>query len=147
MLLGLAEPTSGTMRLLGHDLPGGRAAALARVGAIVEEPRFHGHLTGRENLHVHAAARDRAAHGRVDGALARVGLGRRGDDRVKTYSLGRLAQIGALGDVRYAIPSATARIGGDLAGEVALAVAILVVAGWMAVTLGAGLWRTRTQEI
>ncbi len=59
-----------------------------------------------------------------------------------------LAQIGALGDVRYAIPSvATARIGGGLADEVALAVAILVVVGWMAVTLGAGLWRTRTQEI
>jgi ABC-type transport system involved in multi-copper enzyme maturation permease subunit len=59
-----------------------------------------------------------------------------------------LAQIGALGDVRYAIPSvATARIGGELADEVALAVAILVVLGWAAVTLGAGLWRTRTQEI
>ena len=49
------------MRLLGHDLPGGRAEALARVGAIVEEPRFHPHLTGRENLQVHAAARDAAA--------------------------------------------------------------------------------------
>lgn len=59
-----------------------------------------------------------------------------------------LAQIGALGDARYAIPSvATARIGGELADEVALAVAIVVVVGWMAVTLGAGLWRTRTQEI
>jgi ABC-2 type transport system ATP-binding protein len=94
MLLGLAEPTSGTMRLLGHDLPGGRAAALARVGAIVEEPRFHGHLTGRENLHVHAAARDRAAHDRVDGALQRVGLGRRGDDKVKGYSLGMRQRLG-----------------------------------------------------
>ncbi len=94
LLLGRAEPTTGRMRLLGHDLPGGRAAALARVGAIVEEPRFHGHLTGRENLHVHAAARDRAAHGRVDGALARVGLGRRGDDRVKTYSLGMRQRLG-----------------------------------------------------
>ena len=94
MLLGLAEPTSGTMRLLGHDLPGGRAAALARVGAIVEEPRFHGHLTGRANLHVHAAARDRAAHDRVDGALTRVGLGRRGDDRVKGYSLGMRQRLG-----------------------------------------------------
>src|SRR3954470_8215422 len=50
LLLGLARPTSGTMRLLGHDLPGDRAAALARVGAIVEEPRFHPHLSGRENL-------------------------------------------------------------------------------------------------
>ena len=94
MLLGLAEPTSGTMRLLGHDLPDGRAAALARVGAIVEEPRFHGHLTGRENLHVHAAARDGAAHGRVDGALTRVGLGRRGDDKVKGYSLGMRQRLG-----------------------------------------------------
>ncbi len=44
LLLGLANPTSGTMRLLGHDLPGGSAAALARVGAIIEEPRFHPHL-------------------------------------------------------------------------------------------------------
>src|SRR5436305_2648789 len=53
LLLGLAEPTAGTMRVLGHELPNGRAAALARVGAIIEEPRFHPHLTGRENLRTH----------------------------------------------------------------------------------------------
>ena len=84
LLLGLAEPTAGRMRLLGRDLPAQRAAALARVGAIIEEPRFHPHLTGRENLDVHAAARERSAHERIDGALARVGLAARGDDRVKT---------------------------------------------------------------
>src|SRR5206468_12182225 len=61
LLLGLADPTSGRMRLLGRDLPADRAEALARVGAIIEEPRFHGHLTGRENLLVPAAARDRPA--------------------------------------------------------------------------------------
>jgi ABC-2 type transport system ATP-binding protein len=94
LLLGLANPTSGTMRLLGHDLPGGSAAALARVGAIIEEPRFHPHLTGRENLHVHAAARDRAAHDRSDGALARVGLAARADEKVKTYSLGMRQRLG-----------------------------------------------------
>src|SRR5215210_6943502 len=94
LLLGLAKPTSGTMRLLGRDLPGGRAEALARVGAIIEEPRFHPHLSGRENLHVHAAARDRSAHGRVDAALTRVGLAARGDDRVKTYSLGMRQRLG-----------------------------------------------------
>src|SRR5664279_2626150 len=88
LLLGLAEPTAGRMRLLGHDLPGGATAALARVGAVIEEPRFHPHLTGREDLGVHAAARERAAYGRIDGALARVGLAARADDRVKTYSLG-----------------------------------------------------------
>ncbi len=94
LLLGLANPTSGTMRLLGHDLPDGSATALARVGAIIEEPRFHPHLSGRENLHVHAAARDRAAHDRVDAAIARVGLAARADEKVKTYSLGMRQRLG-----------------------------------------------------
>ncbi len=94
LLLGLARPTSGTMRLLGRDLPAGSAEALARVGAIIEEPRFHPHLTGRENLHVHAAARDRAAHDRIDGALARVGLAARADEKLKTYSLGMRQRLG-----------------------------------------------------
>jgi ABC-2 type transport system ATP-binding protein len=94
LLLGLANPTSGSMRMLGHDLPGGSAAALARVGAIIEEPRFHPHLTGRENLHVHAAARERPAHDRIDGALARAGLAARADEKVKTYSLGMRQRLG-----------------------------------------------------
>src|SRR3954453_4304237 len=72
LLLGLAEPTAGSMRVLGHELPSGRAAALARVGAIIEEPRFHPHLSGRENLRIHAAARGYDAFGRIDAALARV---------------------------------------------------------------------------
>jgi ABC-2 type transport system ATP-binding protein len=94
MLLGLTQATAGTMRLLGHPVPAERAAALARVGAIVEEPRFHGHLTGRENLTVIAAAREREAHDRIDGALARVGLTHRADDRVKRYSLGMRQRLG-----------------------------------------------------
>src|SRR5437868_12335261 len=57
VLLGLVPASAGEMRLLGHPLPAERAAALARVGAIVEEPRFHPHLTGRENLVVAAAPR------------------------------------------------------------------------------------------
>src|SRR5436305_2111561 len=71
-----------------------RAKALARVGAIVEEPRFHAHLTGRENLAVVAAAREREAHARIDGALARVGLAERADERVKRYSLGMRQRLG-----------------------------------------------------
>ena len=94
LLLGLAEPTAGSASVLGHDVDSDRPAALARVGAIIEEPRFHRHLTGRENLHVNAAARDKSAHGRVDGALARVGLAARADDKVGTYSLGMRQRLG-----------------------------------------------------
>src|SRR5213083_483261 len=82
MLLGLTRATAGTMRLLGRPVPAERAAALARVGAIVEEPRFHRYLTGRENLAVIAAAREREAHRRIAGALTRVGLADRADERV-----------------------------------------------------------------
>src|SRR3954470_2389240 len=102
LLLGLAEPTAGTMRVLGHDIRGDRAAALARVGAIIEEPRFHRHLTGRENLRVNAAARDRSAHGRIDASLERVGLGARADDKVGTSSL-RLRR--PLGGPRCLLPA------------------------------------------
>jgi ABC-2 type transport system ATP-binding protein len=94
MLLGLTQATAGTMRLLGRPVPAERTAALARVGAIVEEPRFYGHLTGRENLRVIAAAREPEAHGRIDGALARVGLAQRADERVKRYSLGMRQRLG-----------------------------------------------------
>jgi ABC-2 type transport system ATP-binding protein len=94
MLLGLTQATAGTMHLLGRPVPTERGAALARVGAIVEEPRFHSHLTGRENLTVIAAAREPEAHARIDGALARVGLSRRADERVKRYSLGMRQRLG-----------------------------------------------------
>src|SRR5438067_13766042 len=94
MLLGLTTATSGSMQLLGRPVPAERKAALARVGAIVEEPRFHPHLTGRENLRVVAAARGRDAHARIDGALRRVGLAHRADDRVSDYSMGMRQRLG-----------------------------------------------------
>jgi ABC-2 type transport system ATP-binding protein len=94
LLLGLAWPSSGTMSVLGHSVPGERRSALARVGAVVEEPRFHSHLTGVENLEVNAAARGGAARARIPAVLDRVGLGARATDRVSAYSLGMKQRLG-----------------------------------------------------
>jgi ABC-2 type transport system ATP-binding protein len=94
MLLGLTSASSGTMQLRGLPVPERRAEALAGVGAIVEEPRFHPFLTGRENLEIVAAAREPAAHGRIEGALDLVGLAARADERVKQYSLGMRQRLG-----------------------------------------------------
>jgi ABC-2 type transport system ATP-binding protein len=94
VLLGLTHADAGTMSLLGHRVPKHRDLALARVGAIVDEPRFHGHLTGRENLEVLASNREPAAMGRIGSSLDRVGLGHRSDDRVSKYSMGMRQRLG-----------------------------------------------------
>ncbi|MGH2864583.1 MAG: ABC transporter ATP-binding protein [Solirubrobacteraceae bacterium] len=93
-LLGLTPASAGTMCVLGYPLPARRAQALQRVGAIVEEPRFHMHLTGRENLHVVAAVRGSETFARIDPALARVGLAERAGEKVKSYSMGMRQRLG-----------------------------------------------------
>jgi ABC-2 type transport system ATP-binding protein len=94
VLLGLTPADAGSMRLLGLPVPEKRAQALARVGAIVEEPRFHRHLTGLENLRLAAACREPEAHARIQPSIEQVGLTDRADDRVKTYSMGMRQRLG-----------------------------------------------------
>ncbi|HWD23903.1 MAG TPA: ABC transporter ATP-binding protein [Acidimicrobiales bacterium] len=94
VLLGLTHADSGTMSLLGYPVPRHRDRALARIGAIVDEPRFHGHLTGKENLELLATAREDAARGRIGPSLERVGLSGRADDRVAKYSMGMRQRLG-----------------------------------------------------
>jgi ABC-2 type transport system ATP-binding protein len=107
VLLGLTHADSGTMSLLGHRVPRHRDLALARVGAIVDEPRFHGHLTGRQNLQILAAAREPAAKGRIEPALERVGILHRANDKVSKYSMGMRQRLGVaaclLGDPQLLI--------------------------------------------
>ena len=107
MLLGLTQADAGTMSLLGHRVPQHRDIALARIGAIVDEPRFHSHLTGRENLRILAAAREPEAKGRIDAALERVGILHRANDKVSKYSMGMRQRLGVaaclLGDPQLLI--------------------------------------------
>ena len=107
VLLGLTHADAGEMFLLGHAIPRHRDVALARVGAIVDEPRFHGHLTGRQNLQILAAAREPAAKLRILPSLERVGILHRADDKVSKYSMGMRQRLGVaaclLGDPQLLI--------------------------------------------
>src|SRR5579864_6834564 len=107
VLLGLTRADAGTMFVLGHPVPRHRDRALARVGAIVDEPRFHGHLTGRQNLQILAAAREPAARARIAPSLERVGILHRADDKVSKYSMGMRQRLGVaaclLGDPQLLI--------------------------------------------
>ena len=102
MLLGLAFPSAGRVRLLGHALPGSTAEALTSVGALIEGPASYPYLSGRENLvrldAVGPKPRSEGRSGpggtratrakRIDEALERVGLTAAASKRTRAYSLG-----------------------------------------------------------
>jgi len=98
MLLGLASPSAGDIRLLGDAIPGAAAEVLPRVGALVEGPAFYPFLSGRANLRRldtadrYAPSKTRAA--RVDAALDRVGLTQAADKAAHAYSLGMKQRLG-----------------------------------------------------
>jgi ABC-2 type transport system ATP-binding protein len=94
VLLGLTRADSGTMSLLGYPVPAHRDRALARIGAIVDEPRFHAHLSGKANLELLASLREPAAMSRVGPSLERVGLSHRSGDKVSKYSMGMRQRLG-----------------------------------------------------
>ncbi|KAA1426481.1 ABC transporter ATP-binding protein [Nocardioides antri] len=87
MLLGLARPTRGTMKLFGQPVPRHLPQVIGRVGAVVESPKFSPNFTGRRNLQLLAGAIGAPA-GRVDAAIETVKLIGREKDRYKSYSLG-----------------------------------------------------------
>jgi ABC-2 type transport system ATP-binding protein len=94
LLVGLTRPDAGTIWIAGRQLATHQQDVLSRVGAMVEEPHFHGHLTGQENLRVAAAVRGPQAAGRIGPTLARVGLSDRAGDRVSNYSQGMRQRLG-----------------------------------------------------
>ena len=92
MLLGLIKPTSGEAEVLGHSIAN-PSAYLHRVGGLIEAPAFYPSLTGEENLRVFAALGG-FARGRIAEMLEVVGLGDRGGDKYKNYSLGMKQRLG-----------------------------------------------------
>jgi ABC-2 type transport system ATP-binding protein len=102
MALGLIFPTEGEVEVLGEPVfqgQGSRDRALRNVGALIEEPGFWTHLSGRRNLEYFARvagpADDRRARlDRVDDVLKTTGLEQAGGKRVKAYSQGMRQRLG-----------------------------------------------------
>src|SRR4051794_16815170 len=92
-LLGLSRPSAGDCRLLGANCPDRLSDVIDRVGALVEAPGLNPGISGRQALRI-LAGLARIADDRIDEILAQVGLEGRGDDLVKTYSLGMRQRLG-----------------------------------------------------
>ncbi len=94
LVLGLARPTNGGVRILGEHA--GTPAGLARIGSVVETPAFYPYLSGYDNLRVLGAYAG-VGTDRIGPALERVGLADRGRDKVSGYSLGMRQRLGLAG--------------------------------------------------
>jgi len=99
MMLGQVWPTTGELRICGHDITRNRAQALYRVGAIFETPVFYDYLSGWRNLEIlsHYTAPTPPEH--ISKIVEWVGLTGREHDKVGKYSHGmrtRLALAQAL---------------------------------------------------
>ena len=94
MLVGLARPNHGRVRIGGFDVSRDFARAMSHVGCIVESTDLYPYLTGRENLMHFARMLPDAAEKRIPELATLVALDARLDDRVSTYSLGMRQRLG-----------------------------------------------------
>ncbi|HVE63432.1 MAG TPA: ABC transporter ATP-binding protein [Mycobacteriales bacterium] len=93
VLLGLARPDAGEVRVLGRPIPAGLPEVIPYIGALVESPQLFPSFSGRRNLRLLAGVAG-LPDSRVDEVLERVGLTDRGGDRVRGYSLGMRQRLG-----------------------------------------------------
>ncbi|HJP15444.1 MAG TPA: ABC transporter ATP-binding protein [Acidimicrobiales bacterium] len=92
-MLGLIKPSSGSVTLLGSEMPQGAAKALEKVGALVENPKFFEEFTGRRNLRLLGRIQG-IRRKEIDQILDQVGLSDAADIKVKKYSLGMKQRLG-----------------------------------------------------
>jgi heme exporter protein A len=92
ILATLLRPHRGTARVLGSELPKDGWAVRGRIGFLGHAPLLYRDLTARENLRFHARL-----HGvplaRIETLLDAVGMKRRADDPVHTYSRGMVQRV------------------------------------------------------
>jgi ABC-2 type transport system ATP-binding protein len=99
ILCTIAEATSGSATVAGHDVNTDRSAVRRRIGLVFQEPTLDGYLTAEQNLRFHGELYGmprRLLRERIDEVLEMVGLTDRRADQVLKFSGGmkRRLEIG-----------------------------------------------------
>lgn len=95
MILGLVEPTSGQLQVLGSSIR--HLTTRQRIGFLPESPYFYRFLTGEELLHFYGrlcGVSKAKLSQRVNELIALVGLEKGAKRALNTYSKGMLQRIG-----------------------------------------------------
>ncbi len=90
----LLRAQSGSLEVLGEEIPGGTRIARRGIGYLAHDPLVYLDLTARQNLELYGDLygiddRDR----RIDDLLERVGLLGRAEDTVRTFSRGMAQRL------------------------------------------------------
>jgi ABC-2 type transport system ATP-binding protein len=94
MLLGLVEPTAGSIEVLGLDPSRHPLTVKRRVGYLPDAVGFYDGMTGWENLSFTAQLNRLDNGGRIDELLDEVGLAEARDQKAGTYSRGMKQRLG-----------------------------------------------------
>lgn len=89
ILATLSRPTKGTLLIDGLAVDREAQAARRRIGVVAHQPYLYDDLTAEENLQFFARMYDVVGQdGRINEVLDLVGLAKRREDRVRTFSRG-----------------------------------------------------------
>lgn len=87
MLTGQLRPTSGSAKVMDCDIVEDRQQLKPQIGVVFENHNLYERLSGRENLRFYARLYQ-VDRSRVEEVLKQVGLEKRAQDKVSTYSNG-----------------------------------------------------------
>jgi ABC-2 type transport system ATP-binding protein len=94
MICRLVRPSSGKIEIFGHSVCDNFKDAIRYVGTMVEVPSFYEYLSARKNLELKARLHEGASGSQIDDILDRIGLYKRRNDKVATYSHGMKQRLG-----------------------------------------------------
>lgn len=94
VVTGLARPTGGTVKVFGAEAPADRESALARVGALIEQPALYENLTAWDHLKMAARYYPEVDGARMSRVLELVGLARYRKEKCGRFSLGMKQRMG-----------------------------------------------------
>ncbi len=96
----LRQPTSGEVRIQGHDVSN-RSEVVPLIGYLPEEPPVYDELTGREQLSYVAGLRDFGDESGFEDLAERFGLRQDLDKRVSAYSKGMKQKLSLIQAVMH----------------------------------------------
>jgi len=93
LLLGLLQPSSGSISFFGKDLKTSRTDILARIGNLIENPTYYPYFSAYENLKYLALCR-KCSEKDIADVMHLVGLSRTGNKKLKFFSMGMKQRLG-----------------------------------------------------